>query len=98
MGTEGRDIMERLTFEGLFCDIAQCSETPGGSFCEDGMCSQRRVWEQLKAYEDTWFEPTEEVLEAIDELMEFARSRMDYITWARLADVLGAWRGAQKEE
>lgn len=44
--------MERLTFEGKFCDIAQCRETPGGSFCEDGSCSQRKVWERLKAYED----------------------------------------------
>ena len=44
--------MERLTFEGNFCDIAQCSEVPGGSFCEDGSCSQKKVWERLKAYED----------------------------------------------
>lgn len=44
--------MERLTFEGLFCDIAKCQETPGGSFCENGMCSQRKVWERLKYYED----------------------------------------------
>ena len=25
--------MERLTFEGNFCDIAQCESVPGGSFC-----------------------------------------------------------------
>lgn len=49
--------MERLTFEGNFCDIAQCAEIPGGSFCEDGACSQRKVWERLKAYEDTGLEP-----------------------------------------
>lgn len=49
--------MDRLTFEGLFCDIAQCEETPGGSFCEDGMCSQRKVWERLKVYEDTELTP-----------------------------------------
>ena len=42
----------RITFEGNFCEIAQCLETPGGSFCEDGTCSQRRVWERLKEYED----------------------------------------------
>ena len=30
--------MKRLTFEGNFCDIAQCTEIPGGSFCEDGVC------------------------------------------------------------
>ena len=42
--------MERLTFEGNFCDIAQCREFP----CPyNGACSQRKVWELLKAYEDT---------------------------------------------
>lgn len=51
--------MERLTFEGRFCDIAQCTETPGGSFCEDGYCSQRKVWERLKQYEDTGYTPEE---------------------------------------
>ena len=49
--------MERLTFDGNFCDIALCSEVRYGSFCEDGSCSQRRVWERLKQYEDTGLEP-----------------------------------------
>lgn len=50
--------MERLTFEGNFCDIAQCRELP----CPyNGACSQRKVWERLKAYEDSGLEP-EEVL------------------------------------
>lgn len=50
--------MERLTFEGNFCDIAQCRELP----CPyNGACSQRKVWERLKAYEDTELTP-EEVL------------------------------------
>lgn len=49
--------MERLTFDGNFCDIAQCTSTPGGSFCENGSCSARKVWERLKAYEDTGLEP-----------------------------------------
>lgn len=44
--------MKRLTFGGDFCDIAMCGETPGGSFCEDGACSQRKTWERLKAIED----------------------------------------------
>lgn len=57
--------MERLTFEGNFCDIARCSDIPGGSFCEDGACSQRKVWERLKAYEDTGYEPGE-ILSAIE--------------------------------
>ena len=51
--------MDRLTFEGRFCDIAQCTETPGGSFCEGGDCSQRKVWERLKQYEDTGYTPEE---------------------------------------
>ena len=44
--------MKRLTFEGNFCDIAMCGEVPGESFCEDGACSQRKIWEQLKKIED----------------------------------------------
>ena len=44
--------MKRLTFEGNFCDIATCSEVRGGTFCEDGACSQRKTWERLKAIED----------------------------------------------
>ena len=49
--------MERLTFDGKFCDIAQCRETPGGSFCENGTCSQKEVWLRLKDYEDTGLTP-----------------------------------------
>ena len=49
--------MERLTFDGNFCDIAQCCNVPGGSFCEDGACSQKKVWTRLKAYEDTGLTP-----------------------------------------
>lgn len=69
--------MDRLTFDGRFCDIAQCTETPGGSFCEDGYCSQRKVWERLKQYEDRGCAP-EEVLpkdkadEIAMKLMRFA--------------------------
>ena len=51
--------MKRLTFEGLFCDIAKCDSTPGGTFCESGTCTQRRVWERLKEYEDTGLGPEE---------------------------------------
>lgn len=41
--------MERLTFEGNFCDIAQCRELP----CKHGgNCTQRLVWERLKQFED----------------------------------------------
>ena len=43
---------ERLTFEGNFCDIAKCREQRWGKYCPDGACSQRKVWERLKEYED----------------------------------------------
>lgn len=49
--------MERLTFDGNFCDISQCRNIPGGSFCEDGACYQKKVWERLKRFEDTVREP-----------------------------------------
>ena len=56
-------MMERLTFEGNFCDIAQCRELP----CPyNGACSQRKVWERLKAYEDTGLTP--------ERCAEFARA------------------------
>ena len=68
--------MERLTFDGNFCDIAQCRELP----CPyDGACSQRKVWERLKAYEDKGLEP-EEVLQK-DKADEIALKLM------RLADL-----------
>ena len=42
--------MERLKFEGNFCEIARCKEVK----CPyDTDCSQKQVWERLKAYEDT---------------------------------------------
>ena len=44
---------ERLTFEGDFCEIARCKETRWGKHCPDGSCSQRKVWERLKQYEDS---------------------------------------------
>lgn len=48
--------MNRLTFDGNFCDIAQCRELP----CpHGGSCTQRKVWEKLEAYEDLGFEPEE---------------------------------------
>ena len=48
--------MERLTFDGNFCDISQCRELP----CpHGGSCTQREVWEKLRAYEDTGLTPEE---------------------------------------
>lgn len=53
--------MERLTFEGNFCEIAQCAcmKCP-----YDTDCSQKQVWERLKQYEDT--KRTPEQIEALE--------------------------------
>lgn len=52
----GSGVMERLTFDGNFCDISQCRELP----CQHGgNCSQKQVWERLKEYEDTGLTPDE---------------------------------------
>ena len=47
--------MERLTFDGNFCDVAQCLELP----CpyNNNNCTQRQVWERLKQYEDSGLSP-----------------------------------------
>ena len=63
---EGVLRMDRLTFEGNFCDIAQCRELP----CPyDGSCTQKEVWARLKAYEDTGLEP-----EAIETSLRWPQS------------------------
>ena len=55
--------MERLTFDGNFCDIAQCRAIP----CPcNNTCTQKQVWERLKAYEDTVLTP--------ERCAEFARA------------------------
>ena len=47
-------MMERLTFEGNFCEIARCKEVK----CPyDTDCSQKQVWERLKQYEDSKISP-----------------------------------------
>lgn len=63
--------MERLTFNGDFCDIAQCFEIRGGKQCPGGYCSQRRVWDRLKEYEDTGLEP-ETVVKARDIILDIS--------------------------
>ena len=46
--------MERLTFEGNFCEIARCKEVK----CPyDTDCSQKQVWERLKQHEDSGLSP-----------------------------------------
>lgn len=61
-GTIEKLPLERFTFDGNFCDIAMCGEIRGGAQCPDGACSQRKVWERLKEYEETRMSPQEIVL------------------------------------
>lgn len=49
--------MKRLTYEGNFCDIAMCD--PDGSVCPKSGCTRKKIWEKLKAYEDTGLSPEE---------------------------------------
>lgn len=63
--------MERLTFEGNFCDIAQCRELPCPN---DNNCTQKQVWERLKAYEDTGLMPGD-----IKELLDMAASKTNKV-------------------
>lgn len=88
--------MERLTFEGNFCDIAQCREIP----CSyNGSCSQREVWERLKAYEDRGCAP-EEVLPK-DKADEIALKLMrladleSLCSYTRLRELAEAERGGR---
>lgn len=64
--------MERLTFDGNFCDISQCRELP----CPyNNACTQRQVWEKLKAYEDTGLTP-EEVNDSVVGAKLMAKSKL----------------------
>ncbi len=46
--------MVRITFEGNFCDISKCAYL----MCPyDHNCTQKQVWERLKAYEDAGLSP-----------------------------------------
>ena len=67
--------MERLTFEGNFCEIARCKEVK----CPyDTNCSQKQVWERLKAYEDTGMTPKE--VTALGELFDYALKESKTLT------------------
>ena len=46
--------MERLTFEGDFCDIAKCAYR---ACPHDLNCTQKQVWERLKQFEDVFKTP-----------------------------------------
>lgn len=82
--------MERLTFEGNFCEIAQCEclKCP-----YDTDCSQKQVWERLKQYEDTKRTPEQiETLEAaimgkaVAQITEFEGLPIDRLRELAVAD------------
>ena len=79
--------MERLTFEGNFCDIAQCGHVK----CpyKDG-CSQKQVWERLKAYEDSGLSPNA-CAEArkIEDAMQYCNYSVERLSEIMLADQEG---------
>ena len=67
--------MERLTFEGNFCEIARCKEVK----CPyDTDCSQKQVRERLKAYEDTGLTPKE--VTSLGELFDYALKESKTLT------------------
>ena len=80
--------MERLTFDGNFCDISQCRELP----CKhDDECAAKRVWERLKEYENTIWTP--EMLRKLNgqaaKMWDFAQA-VDNMTIERLKELTDA--------
>lgn len=55
------------------------------SECIDGDCSQRKVWERLKAYEDTGLEPNE-IKKLNEEYVELTK-----MTYGPLHQEMGQW-------
>lgn len=78
--------MKRLTVDTdlPFCDIAKCDFIPGGSFCEDGRCDQRRCYEKLREYERSNLEP-----EALRKTRELLKELKDARQTVELVDACG---------
>lgn len=81
-------LIEQLRTESLYADKASLE-------IMDLCMSAADALEELQAELNAAKSP--EVLEAADELMEFARTRMSTADWLYYVDVLGGWRG-QKED
>ena len=76
--------MDRITFDGNFCDISMCRENP----CPyNGMCSQRETWERLKKYEDAGLEPDQ-----VMELKSFTQGGIHKVDdgWKHVQDIFQA--------
>lgn len=96
---------ERLTFEGNFCEISRCEgEYRMCSWCENGACDARKVWERLKAYEDIGLTPEEiidrlvkakvagmfeaETEKTLDKLLEYQKVEQEQHQWISVEDRL----------
>lgn len=84
--------MERLTFDGNFCDISQCRELP----CpHGGSCTQRKVWEKLKAYEDLGLDPEEyERALSVDIMVRVAAGAL-CVPAEALRDMVKLWKAGR---
>ena len=83
--------MERLTFDGNFCDIAQCRGIP----CPyNNSCTQKQVWERLKMYEDIGLPPDiiKEYKKFEDELVS------DGLSYAKFLKMLKERENSGKDE
>ena len=78
--------MERLTKEGKFCDVIECELTPGGSFCERGTCTERRLWERLSSIEDILGDDYD--LDRLRELVEADREGRCVVLPCKVGDVV----------
>ena len=74
---------------------ADAADWAGDRYIKRDLLDAADALEELQSELNTAKSP--EVLEAVDELMEFARTRMSTACWLYYVDVLGGWRG-QKEE
>lgn len=78
--------MERLTKEGKFCDVIECELTPGGSFCERGTCTERRLWERLSSIEDILGDDYD--LDRLRELVEAGREGRCVVLPCKIGDTI----------
>lgn len=90
-------LIERLKVEGNITDCLTLEITDWEVLDEaaTALSTLQAELEAVRAERDAAKSP--EVIEAVDELVEFARTRMCTADWLYYANVLGEWRG-QKED
>lgn len=92
--------MDRLTFEGNFCEISLCvGEYRMCSWCENGACDARKVWERLKEYEDLEEQGRLIVLDEPMRPLVWGDKNHDTILCPRcLSDLMGGFQYAPSSE